>query len=79
MRALRLLVLLTAAATIPVAGQVRPAAPACDRTCLEGVVDRYLEALLGESHARALESTASILRLFRRGEPLAILPDVFMR
>ncbi|HET9272438.1 MAG TPA: hypothetical protein VFO31_29880 [Vicinamibacterales bacterium] len=46
MRALRLLVLLTAATTITVSGQVRPATPACDRTCLEGVVDRYLEALV---------------------------------
>jgi hypothetical protein len=38
------------ATTAPLAslfGQSRPApAPACDRTCLEGVVDRYLDALV---------------------------------
>jgi hypothetical protein len=47
MRALRLLALLSLATTITVSGQVRPApTPACDRTCLEGVVDRYLDALV---------------------------------
>jgi protease-4 len=38
-----------------------------------------LEAILGRPEARAVESTASIFRLFRRGEPLAILPNVFLR
>jgi len=50
MRTVRLLALLLAvsASAYPVA-QTRPAAPPaprCDRTCLEGVVDRYLDALV---------------------------------
>jgi hypothetical protein len=47
MRTVRLLALLAIAATVSVSGQVRPAtAPPCDRTCLEGWVDRYLDALV---------------------------------
>ena len=37
-----------------------------------------LDALVRQPEARALDSALSALRLFRRGEPLAILPNVFM-
>jgi hypothetical protein len=48
MRIVRLLVLLLAAcaAANPSAQTRRAPAPACDRTCLEGFVDRYLDALV---------------------------------
>jgi hypothetical protein len=50
MRTVRFLVLLLAAcAAADPSAQIRPAsapAPSCDRTCLEGVVDRYLDALV---------------------------------
>jgi hypothetical protein len=45
MRFARLCACLALVATT-VSGQVRPPEPACDRTCLEGFVDRYLEALV---------------------------------
>jgi protease IV len=38
-----------------------------------------LELVLGRQEVKAIESTASLFRLFRRGEPLAILPNVFLR
>jgi protease IV len=38
-----------------------------------------LSALLGRSDARAMQTAVSMLQLFRRGEPLAILPNVFVR
>jgi protease-4 len=37
-----------------------------------------LGALLGGRNARALETVTAPLRLFRRGEPLAIMPSVFV-
>jgi protease-4 len=38
-----------------------------------------VEAVLGRSDMRAVQAAASVLPLFRRGEPLAILPNVFVR
>ena len=38
-----------------------------------------LRALLGLQDARAIERLTAPLRLFRRGEPLAIMPNVFVR
>ena len=38
-----------------------------------------LAALLGTPNARALQSIAAPLRLFRRNEPLALMPHVFLR
>ena len=43
-----------------------------DRTTLVGV-------LLGLKNPRALEALTAPLRVFRRGEPLAIMPNVFLR
>jgi protease-4 len=37
-----------------------------------------MDVLLERPEARALRSAASVLNLFRRGEPLAILPNVFV-
>ena len=37
-----------------------------------------LEALIGRPDARAIQSAVSMMQLFRRGEPLAILPNVFL-
>ena len=37
-----------------------------------------LSALIGRTDARAMQTAASMLQLFRRGEPLAILPNVFV-
>jgi len=42
-----------------------------------GVRSERLEALVGRPQARALESAASMLQLFRRGEVLALLPNIF--
>ena len=36
-------------------------------------------ALLGARNARAVESVTAPLRLFRRGEPLTLMPNVFVR
>jgi protease-4 len=41
--------------------------------------DASLAAWLGVTNARALEQVTAPLRLFRRGEPLAIMPNVFVR
>jgi protease IV len=38
-----------------------------------------LAALLGSPNARALEAVSAPLRLFRRGEPLALMPHVWVR
>jgi ClpP class serine protease len=38
-----------------------------------------LGVLLGVSDRRALQTLTAPLRLFRRGEPLAIMPNVFVR
>ncbi len=38
-----------------------------------------LDALLGERNARAVEAVSAPLRLFRRGEPLTLMPNVFVR
>lgn len=38
-----------------------------------------LGALLGRPDLKALHAAASVIPLFRRGEPLAILPNVFVR
>jgi len=38
-----------------------------------------LEAILPRADARAIEAAASTLRLYRRGEPLMIMPNVFVR
>jgi protease-4 len=38
-----------------------------------------LGALLGLEDPRALQTLASPLRVFRRGEPLALMPNVFVR
>jgi hypothetical protein len=49
MRSVRLVLLLVACSASALSAQTRPIptpAPACDRTCLEGFVDRYLEALV---------------------------------
>jgi hypothetical protein len=37
-----------------------------------------LAALLGLSDRRALRAIAAPLHVFRRGEPLAIMPNVFL-
>jgi protease-4 len=37
------------------------------------------DALLGRPDVRAVRAAAAVLPLFRRGEPLAILPNVFVR
>ena len=47
-----------------------------------GRVDRggaVLGALLGFPNPRALAALTAPLRVFRRGEPLAIMPNVFLR
>jgi protease-4 len=38
-----------------------------------------LEAVLPRADVRAIEAAASTLRLYRRGEPLLIMPNVFVR
>jgi protease IV len=38
-----------------------------------------LGALIGERNARAVDAVAAPLRLFRRGEPLMLMPNVFVR
>ena len=38
-----------------------------------------LAALLGARNARAVEAVTAPLRLFRRGEPLTLMPNVFVR
>jgi len=38
-----------------------------------------LEGLLGRPRGRAVTSAVSAWQRFRRGEPLAILPHLFMR
>ena len=38
-----------------------------------------LEQLTGRRDARALSSAVSLLQLYRRGEPLAVLPNIFWR
>jgi protease-4 len=38
-----------------------------------------LRALLGLGDAKAVQTLTAPLRLFRRGEPLAIMPNVFVR
>ena len=43
-----------------------------------GTTSARLEAVLGRPQARALESAASMLQLFRRGEILAVLPNIFV-
>jgi hypothetical protein len=40
---------------------------------------RALGVLLGIRDPRPLQSLAAPLQLFRRGEPLAIMPNVFVR
>ena len=46
-----------------------------------GASDRgaLLSAFLGLSERRALTTLTAPLRVFRRGEPLAIMPNVFVR
>ena len=46
-----------------------------------GAVDRTsaVAALLGITDRRALQAITAPIRLFRRGEPLAIMPNVFVR
>jgi protease-4 len=46
-----------------------------------GAVDRTsaVAALLGLTDRRALQAITAPIRLFRRGEPLAIMPNVFVR
>jgi protease-4 len=47
-----------------------------------GRVDRgadILSALFGFGNPRALQTLTAPLRVFRRGEPLAIMPNVFVR
>jgi protease IV len=38
-----------------------------------------IAALLGDRNARAVEAVTAPLRLFRRGEPLTLMPNVFVR
>jgi protease-4 len=38
-----------------------------------------LESVFGARQARTIESITTPLRLFRRGEPLALMPNVFVR
>ena len=38
-----------------------------------------LGALLGTRNARAVEAVTAPLRLFHRGEPLTLMPNVFVR
>jgi protease-4 len=38
-----------------------------------------LESVFGRPNVQAVQAAASVLPLFRRGEPLAILPNVFVR
>jgi len=38
-----------------------------------------LAAILGDRNARAVEAVTAPLRLFRRGEPLTLMPNVFVR
>ncbi len=38
-----------------------------------------LDALLGARNARAVDAVSAPLRLFRRGEPLTLMPNVFVR
>ena len=40
---------------------------------------RALDALLGARNARAVDAVSAPLRLFRRGEPLTLMPNVFVR
>ena len=41
--------------------------------------DSLLQMLLGVKEAKALQTLSAPLQLFRRGEPLAIMPNVFVR
>lgn len=41
--------------------------------------DSRLDTILPRRDARAIEAAASTLRLYRRGEPLMIMPNVFIR
>jgi hypothetical protein len=38
-----------------------------------------MRALFGVTEGRAVEALTTPLRLFRRGEPLALMPNVFLR
>jgi hypothetical protein len=38
-----------------------------------------LDAVVGPANARAVEALALPLRLFRRGEPLALMPNVYVK
>jgi protease-4 len=56
------------------------------KSFLEVVADPFgrseggaLGSLIGTPHARALESVMAPLTLFRRGEPLALMPNVFVK
>jgi protease-4 len=43
-----------------------------------GATSGRLDTLVGRPQARAIESAASMLRLFRHGEILALLPNIFV-
>jgi protease-4 len=45
---------------------------------LSGSQTGSLSTLIGRTDARAVQTAVSMLQLFRRGEPLAILPNVFV-
>jgi hypothetical protein len=44
-----------------------------------GSEESLLARLVGLRDARAVKTLTAPLRLFRRGEPLAIMPNVFVR
>ena len=54
--------------------QVRAQAPACDRACLTGFIDQYLDALVAQDAKRV--ALAADVKYTENGQRLA-LPDGF--
>jgi protease-4 len=83
----RALVLAKEHAKIPAESEVELVVFPQKKTFFEMVSDPWgradrgatLEALLGSRNARAVETLTLPLRLFRRGEPLTLMPNVFVR
>jgi ClpP class serine protease len=44
-----------------------------------GADEGLLRAVIGLKHRRALQTLTAPFRFFRRGEPLALMPNVFVR
>jgi protease-4 len=74
-------------AKIPAGSEVEIVTFPAKKSLLEVFADPFgrsesgaaLEALVGPRDAKAINSVTAPLRLFRRGEPLALMPNVFVR